>query len=260
MAVAVRTSSLTKNFGEVRAIDNLSLDIEEGQVYGLLGPNGSGKSTLMKMMVGLIRPDAGEISIFGVRPYEKPIEVRRIIGYVPETPRLYDFLTAREYLEFVSDLYGLPEVDKRTRIAHFLEAFELSGREDEMLSGYSQGMRQKVAIIGALLHRPRLLIMDEPLNGLDPRSAKIVKDLLNRLSGEGVTTIFSTHILEIAQAICKRIAILYGGSLVSEGTVEDLKGKAGMQGSSLEEVFLMLTGGADVRSVVEELSRCGGRE
>ncbi|MEJ5292155.1 MAG: ABC transporter ATP-binding protein [Candidatus Methanosuratincola sp.] len=237
------------------AIDNLSLEIEEGQVFGLLGPNGSGKSTLMKMMVGLIRPDGGEVSIFGIRPYEKPMEIRHAIGYVPETPRLYDFLTAREYLEFVSDLYGVEKSEGQARMLHFLEAFELEGREDEMLSGYSQGMRQKVAIIGALLHRPRLLIMDEPLNGLDPRSAKIVKDLLNLLSQEGVTTVFSTHILEIAQAICKRIAILYNGALVSEGTVGELSAVAGAQGSSLEEVFLKLTGGDDVRSVVEELSR-----
>ncbi len=255
MKVAVNASSLTKNFGPVKAISNLSIKIEEGQVYGLLGPNGSGKSTLMKIIVGLIRPDGGEISIFGLRPYERPLDVRRIIGYVPENPRLYDFLTAREYLEFVSDLYGLDKEGKRDRIGHFLDAFDLSGREDEMLSGYSQGMRQKVAIIGSLLHRPRLLIMDEPLNGLDPRSAKIVKDLLNRLSREGVTTIFSTHVLEIAQAICNRIAILYRGSLVSEGTMDELKARAGMKGSSLEDIFFMLTGGFDVRSVVEELSR-----
>ncbi|MDI9645034.1 MAG: ABC transporter ATP-binding protein [Candidatus Verstraetearchaeota archaeon] len=255
MKCAVRVSSVAKNFGEVRAINNLSLEIESGRVYGLLGPNGSGKSTLMKMMVGLVRPDYGDISIFGVSPYENPIEVRGIVGYVPETPRLYDFLTAREYLDFVADLYGVSATEKQTRISHFLEAFELAGREDELLSGYSQGMRQKVAIIGALLHRPRLLILDEPLNGLDPRSAKIVKDLLNKLCKEGVTTVFSTHVLEIAQAICDRVAILSNGSLLSEGSLEELKAKSGMGASSLEEVFLRLTGGSDVRLIVEELTR-----
>lgn len=255
MGIAVHASSIIKDFGEVRAINNLSLDIQEGQVYGLLGPNGSGKSTLMKMMVGLVRPDSGELSIFGVSPHESPVEVRSIIGYVPETPRLYDFLTAREYLEFVSDLYGIRKEEKRSRISHFIEAFGLVGREDELLSGYSQGMRQKVAIIGALLHRPRLLILDEPLNGLDPMSAKIVKDLLDKLCEEGVTTIFSTHVLEIAQAVCDRVAILFNGSLLSEGNVDELRARAGMEDSSLEEVFLKLTGGSDVRLIVEELTK-----
>jgi ABC-2 type transport system ATP-binding protein len=193
------------------------------------------------------------VRIYGNDPQVDPKAVRRVVGYVPEMPRLYDFLTGKEYLDFVADLYGVPLEAKRERIEHFLEAFELKGREDEMISGYSQGMRQKVVIIGALLHKPRLLIMDEPLNGLDPRSAKIVKDLLHELSHEGVTTIFSTHILEIAQAICERVAIMYKGALLSEGRVEDLKAVAGMPGSSLEDVFLKLTGTDDVRAVVEEL-------
>jgi ABC-2 type transport system ATP-binding protein len=253
MAKAVEISSLTKDFGSVKALNGLSLGIEEGQVYGLLGPNGSGKSTLMKIMVGLVRPTSGGVRIYGSDPQTDPITVRKVVGYVPEMPRLYDFLTAREYLDFVADLYGVPLDIKRERIEHFLEAFELKGREDEMISGYSQGMRQKVVIIGALLHKPRLLIMDEPLNGLDPRSAKIVKDLLHELSHEGVTIIFSTHILEIAQAICERVAIMYKGALLSEGKVEDLKTLAGMPGSSLEDVFLKLTGTDDVRAVVEEL-------
>jgi ABC-2 type transport system ATP-binding protein len=253
MTKAVEISSISKDFGSVKALNGLSLEIEEGQVYGLLGPNGSGKSTLMKIMVGLVRPTLGSVRIYGDDPQTDPIGVRRMAGYVPEMPRLYDFLTAREYLDFVADLYGLPLDVKRERIEHFLGAFELKGREDEMISGYSQGMRQKVVIIGALLHKPRLLIMDEPLNGLDPRSAKIVKDLLHKLSHEGVTTIFSTHILEIAQAICERVAIMYKGALLSEGKVEDLKTAAGMPGSSLEDVFLKLTGTDDVRAVVEEL-------
>ncbi|MDD1766913.1 MAG: ABC transporter ATP-binding protein [Candidatus Methanomethyliaceae archaeon] len=253
MTKAVEISSLSKDFGSVKALNNFSLGVDEGQVYGLLGPNGSGKSTLMKIMVGLLRPTSGSLRVYGNDPQTDPIAVRRMAGYVPEMPRLYDFLTGREYLDFVADLYGVPLDVKRERIEHFLEAFELKGREDEMISGYSQGMRQKVVIIGALLHKPRLLIMDEPLNGLDPRSAKIVKDLLHELSREGVTTIFSTHILEIAQAICERVAIMYRGALLSEGKVEDLKTAAGMPGSSLEDVFLKLTGTDDVRAVVEEL-------
>jgi ABC-2 type transport system ATP-binding protein len=255
LSKAVEIKSLVKDFGTVKALNNLTLDIEEGQVYGLLGPNGSGKSTLMKIMVGLIKPTAGNILICGENPQSNPVIVRKIVGYVPETPRLYDFLTAREYLDFIADLFGIPIDAKKERIEHFIEAFELKGREDEMLNGFSQGMRQKVAITGALLHKPKLLIMDEPLNGLDPRSAKIVKDLLNKLSEEGVTTVFSTHILEIAQAICKKVAIMYKGTLLSEGNIDDLKSMAGMTGSSLEDVFLKLTGTDDVKAVVEELVR-----
>lgn len=255
MANAIKITSLVKEFGNTRAISGLSLEIGEGQVYGLLGPNGSGKSTLMKMIVGIIKPTEGSISVFGEDPQANPIAVRRAIGYVPEAPRLYDFLTAREYLDFVADIYGVPFEAKKERIAHFIEAFDLKGREDEMISGYSQGMRQKVAIAGALMHKPKLLILDEALNGLDPRSAKIVKDLLNKLASDGVTVIFSTHVLEIAQAICSRVAIVYRGALLSEGNVEDLKREAGMPGSSLEEVFLKLTGTDDVKAVVEELLR-----
>jgi ABC-2 type transport system ATP-binding protein len=252
---AFEITSLVKDFGNVKAINDLTLSVDEGQVFGLLGPNGSGKSTLMKIMIGLIRPTSGRVQIFGKDPQSDPTGVRKMVGYVPESPRLYDFLTAREYLDFVGDLYGVPLEQKKERIEHFLEAFELKGREDEMLGGFSQGMKQKVIITGALIHRPKLLIMDEPLNGLDPRSAKIVKDLLHKLAGEGVTTIFSTHVLEIAQAICDKVAIMYKGALLSEGNVNDLKKMAGMPGSSLEDVFLKLTGIDDVRAVVEELAR-----
>jgi ABC-2 type transport system ATP-binding protein len=255
MTYAVEVMSLSKVYGEVRAINSFTLNIEAGQVYGLLGPNGSGKSTLMKIMVGLTKPTSGGIQIFGKDPQAEPITVRSMVGYVPEAARLYEFLTAREYLDFVADLYGIPFKEKAERIGQFLEAFELKGREDEMISGFSQGMKQKVAITGALIHKPRLLIMDEPLNGLDPRSAKIVKDLLHKLSAEGVTTIFSTHILEIAQAICKRVAIMYKGDLLSEGEIDELRSRAGLQGGSFEEVFLKLTGTDDVRAVVEELAR-----
>jgi len=255
MVYAVEASSLSKSFGDTLALKNLTLNIEAGQVFGLLGPNGSGKSTFMKTMVGLIKPTSGSTKIFGKDPQAESLAVRSMVGYVPESARLYEFLTAREYLDFVADLYGVPLQAKGERIGQFLEAFELKGREDEMISGFSQGMKQKVAIIGALIHRPKLLIMDEPLNGLDPRSAKIVKDLLNKLAAEGVTTIFSTHILEIAQAICNRVAIMYRGELLSEGKIEELRAKAGLQGGSFEEVFLKLTGTDDVRAVVEELAR-----
>lgn len=252
---AIEVGSAVKCFGDTRAVNEVSLNVEYGEVFGLLGPNGSGKSTLMKMMLGLLRPDAGSITVGGFDVQRDPINVKRVVGYVPESPRLYEFLTGIEYLDFVADLYRLSSETKRERITEFLKAFELEGRENEMISGYSQGMKQKAAIIAALLHKPRLLILDEPLNALDPRSAKILKDLIHKLADEGVTTVFSTHVLEIAEAVCNRVAIMHEGRVLAEGSVAELRSKAGMPGSTLEELFLKMTGTGDVREIVEALVR-----
>ena len=252
---SVEMQSVVKSFGETRAVYQVSLSVNRREVFGLLGPNGSGKSTLMKLMLGLLKPDSGVVTVDGFNVERNPIDVRRIVGYVPESPRLYEFLTCIEYLDFVADLYKLPAQTKKERITEFLRAFELEGRENEMLSGYSQGMRQKAAIIAALLHKPKLLILDEPLNGLDPRSAKILKDLVHKLADEGVSTVFSTHVLEIAEAICTRVAIMHEGQVVAEGPLAELRSKAGMPGSTLEELFLKLTGTGDIREIVEALLR-----
>lgn len=253
--LALEAEGVSKSFGAIRALNNATLRVEPGQVYGLLGPNGSGKSTLMKTILGLVRPDSGTVAVYGLRVDRDPIAVKRIAGYVPETPRLYDFLTGVEYLDFVADVHGLSSAAKKDRITEFLVALDLEGRENDMINGYSQGMKQKLAITAALLHRPKLLVLDEPLNGLDPKSARIVKDLLHKLSQEGVTTIFSTHILEIAEAICDRLSIMYEGQVLAEGTVADLRDKAELPGSTLEEVFLKLTGTVDLREIVEALAK-----
>jgi len=245
--------SVAKSFGDVPALRGVSLQVPEGQVFGLLGPNGSGKSTLMKLILGLLPPDQGSVRVAGMDTRQRPVDVRRIVGYVPETPRLYEFLTGIEYLDFVADMHRLDPGEKKERIGQFLKALELEGRGDELISGYSQGMRQKLAIIAALLHRPRLLILDEPLNGLDPRSAKVVKDTIHGLAKEGVAVLFSTHVLEIAEAICDRIAVIDHGQVVAVGTAAELRGKAGMPQSTLEDVFLTLTGTGDVRPIVEAL-------
>ena len=249
----VSLRGVNRSFGENRAVRDLNLEIVKGSIHGLLGPNGSGKSTTMKMVMGLLKPDAGVIDVYGKDPQRDPIGVKRIVGYVPETPRLYEYLTGLEYLDFVADVYGVDPEVKEERIYEFLDAFGLDGRENEMISGYSHGMKQKTALIGALLHRPRLLILDEPLGGLDPKSARIVKDILQRLSGEGVTTIFSTHIMEIADALCDRISVLYNGEKLGEGSPAELRERAGRPGSTLEEVFLMLTGADDVAEIVDAL-------
>ncbi|HEY9206197.1 MAG TPA: ABC transporter ATP-binding protein [Candidatus Methanoperedens sp.] len=246
-------NSVSKYFGSLKALDNVNLAVGRGEVFGLLGPNGSGKSTLMKMILGLMKPDAGTIKVDGIDVRKDSLQVRRIVGYVPETPRVYEFLTAIEYLDFIADIHQMDLQAKKERIGEFIRAFELEGRENEMLSGYSQGMKQKAVITAALIHKPKLLVMDEPLNGLDPRSARIVKDLIHQLSKEGVSTIFSTHVLEIAEAVCDRIAIMSGGSVLAEGTATDLRSQAGMPGSTLEELFLKMTGTGDVKDIVEAL-------
>jgi len=253
MDYAVTLESVSKRFGDVWAVRDLSLRIGYGRVYGLLGPNGSGKSTTMKMILGLVKPDSGKILVDGIDVSKDPVEVRKIIGYVPETSRLYDYLTGIEYLDFIGEAYGMSPEERKRRIEEFLEAFELKGRENELISGYSKGMKQKIALIAALIHKPKILILDEPLSGLDPRSARIVKDLIHELAEEGVTTIFSTHILEIADAVCDELAIMYEGRKIAEGKPDELKQMAGESGSTLEEVFLKLTGAEDVREIVEAL-------
>ena len=209
----------------------------------------------MKMIIGVLKPDSGSVRVLGKDVAADPFQTKRVVGYVPETPQLYEFLTGVEYLDFVADMFELAPEVRKERIHQFLGALQLEGHENEMISGYSQGMRQKVAITAALIHHPRLLVLDEPLNGLDPRSAKIVKDLIKSLANEGVAVIFSTHILEIAEAICDRVAILYNGEILAQGTVPELRQKAGMPGSTLEEVFLKITGTDDLGELVRELSR-----
>jgi ABC-2 type transport system ATP-binding protein len=250
---AIRAVSVSKSFGDIRAIRDLSIQVRFGEIRGLLGPNGSGKSTFMKIILGILRLDAGSVTICGIDVKTSPIEARRMIGYVPETPRLYEYLTAAEYLDFIGSAYVMQPDVRTERVRELLHALQMEEHVNELMSGYSQGMRQKIALIAALLHKPRVLILDEPLNGLDPRSARIVKDLLNRLASEGVAVLFSTHVLEIAEAICHRVTIVNEGSVLATGTIQELRSMVGLNGSSLEDVFLRLTGGEDTAEVVEAL-------
>ncbi len=252
---AVKLSGVSKRYGDVTAVDYLDLEVRRGEVFGLLGPNGSGKSTTLKMVLGLVKPDRGSVNVLGLNVQDDPVSVKRRIGYVPESPRIYEFLTALEFLDFTGDVYGMPPEEKRRRVEEFVRALDLEGREGDLISSYSEGMKQKVVIISALIHKPELLLLDEPLSGLDPKSARIVKDLLRELAVQGVTTIMSTHILEIAQAMCDRIAIMYGGRLLALGTIEELRAKAKMPDSGLEDIFLKLTGTGDVKPIVEALTR-----
>ncbi|HET7404514.1 MAG TPA: ABC transporter ATP-binding protein [Candidatus Bathyarchaeia archaeon] len=252
---AIEADHLSKFYGKVLGLNDLSMTVGPGEVRGLLGQNGSGKSTLMKSLTGLVRPTSGRAKILGLDVQKQPMEIRRLIGYVPETPRLYEFLTATEYLDFIADVRGLAYEEKKDRISRLIDALDLEGKQGVTISGYSQGMKQKVALMGAILHHPRVLLLDEPLNGLDPKSARVVKELLHSLAKEGVTTIFSTHILEIAEAVCDKLTILQNGRVLAEGSVEELREKADLPGSALEDVFLKLTGIKGVEDIVEALLR-----
>jgi ABC-2 type transport system ATP-binding protein len=250
---AVDLRGVTKRYNELVAVNNISLTVNTGEIFALLGPNGSGKSTTMKMLLGLVQPTAGDITVLGLDVQKDPVAVKKQVGYAPESPDIYEFLTGIEYLDFIGDIYGMGASEKQQRITEYLKALELKGREGDMINSYSDGMKKKISLISAFLHKPKLLILDEPLNALDPRSAKIVKDFLYELKAQGVTTILSTHVLEIAEAVCDRIAIMYQGNILALGNMQELRERASLPGSGLEEIFLKLTGTGDLRAVVEEL-------
>jgi ABC-2 type transport system ATP-binding protein len=191
--------------------------------------------------------------VLGLDVQKDPVQVKQQVGYVPESPNIYEFLTGIEYLDFIGDIYGIQTAEKQQRITEYLKALQLEGREGDMINSYSDGMKKKISLIAAFIHKPKLLILDEPLNALDPRSARIVKNFLQHLKKQGVTTILSTHVLEIAEALCDRIAIMYQGSLLALGNMDELRQKASLPSSGLEDIFLKLTGTDDLRAVVEEL-------
>jgi ABC-2 type transport system ATP-binding protein len=252
---AVELKDVTKRYNEIVAVNNFNLTIGQGEIFGLLGPNGSGKSTTLKMLLGLVTPEVGSVTVLGLDVNKDPVGVKCLTGYVPESANIYEFLTGIEYLDFIADIYSVPAEEKKQRITEYLKALQLEGREGDMINSYSDGMKKKISLISAFIHKPKLLLLDEPLNALDPRSARIVKDFLHELKGQGVTTIMTTHVLEIAEAICDRIGIMYQGQLLALGNMDELRKTASLPGSDLEDVFLKLTGTEDLRAVVEELMK-----
>jgi ABC-2 type transport system ATP-binding protein len=231
---------IEKRFGTRTAVSGLSLSLPGGEIFGFLGPNGAGKTTTFKMIVGLLRPTAGTVRVLGMDVGEFPVETKRVIGFVPDTPLLYEKLTAIEYLRFVADLYEIPRSEADRKGYDLLRMFDLDGVAEDLIDSFSHGMKQKTALAGALLHDPKLLILDEPTVGLDPKSARLIKDILRRLTREGVAVILSTHILEIAEQMCDRIGIINRGELIAVGTMEMLR--SGAVDRSLEDIFLQLTG------------------
>lgn len=237
--IMIRVEGLSKKFGEKIVLDKISFSVNDGEIYGLLGPNGSGKSTTMKILVGILKPTAGKVNINGIDPSRDPIKVKEISGYVPETPVLYESLTPAEFFNFIASIRGIPENVLEERVNYLVEAFGIEEYLDQFIGTLSFGTQQKISLISALLHDPQVLILDEAMNGLDPKSARILRELLLEFKREGKSIIFSTHILPLAEMICDRIGLIYRGGLIVEGTIEELKEKAHEE--NLEDIFLKLT-------------------
>ncbi|HNW44771.1 MAG TPA: ABC transporter ATP-binding protein [Elusimicrobiales bacterium] len=242
---ALNIKGLAKSFGPKRAVDALDLAIPAGEFHALLGPNGAGKTTTLRMVAGLLRSDAGSVSIFGHDIALNATAAKQVTAFLPDDPLLYGKLTPLEYLEFVAGLWAMPAGAAGARARELLEWLELWGNRNEYAEGFSRGMRQKLALAGAMIHEPKLLILDEPLTGLDARAARSVKDMLADYVGRGNTVVLTTHILEIAERLAERISIIFGGRIIAQGTLDELRSRAGSApgagGATLEDVFLQLT-------------------
>ena len=228
---------LTKTYGEKKAVDDLSLHILPGEIYGFIGHNGAGKTTTLKSVAGILRFDAGEIRIDGTSIRTDPLACKRKLAYIPDNPDLYDYMTGIQYLNFIANIFGVSAADRQARIRELAERFELTNDLAQPIAAYSHGMKQKLAIISAWLHQPRLVVMDEPFVGLDPKAAHLLKGMMRELCDRGGAIFFSTHVLEVAEKLCDKVAILRAGKLIRSGTMDEVKGD-----DSLEEVFLELEG------------------
>lgn len=237
----IRLENVIKQYGKSteRAVDNLSLHVPKGKVFGFIGPNGAGKTTTIKLLTGILKPTAGRVIIAGEDMSANPIAAKRSIGFVPDSHEMYDRLTGLEYLRFMADVYGVDSEVRKAHIEKYLALFELEKAAGEQIRSYSRGMRQKLTIIGALIHNPPVWVLDEPMVGLDPRAAHLLKQEMRRHCDEGNTVFFSTHVLEVAEKLCDEIAIIDQGKLVAQGTLEELRSEE--RGASLEQRFLQLT-------------------
>ena len=231
----LKIENLTKVYGDKKAVDDLSLHIAPGEIYGFIGHNGAGKTTTLKSVAGILQFDSGEIYINGRSIKEQPLECKKDIAYIPDNPDLYDFMSGIKYLNFIADIFGVSAEDRAARIKKYADTFELTDSLAEPVAAYSHGMKQKLAIIAAWLHTPRLIIMDEPFVGLDPKAAHILKEMMREECDNGGAIFFSTHVLEVAEKLCDKVAIIKAGKLIRSGTMEEVKGDA-----SLEQVFLEL--------------------
>ena len=231
----LQIAHLTKNYGAYTAVDDLTLRIARGEICAFIGHNGAGKTTTLRCVVGIQPFDAGEITVCGASVREDPLAVKRMLAYIPDNPDLYEFMTGRKYLYFIADVFGVSEADRLSRIRAYADRFELTKDLDQPIAAYSHGMKQKLAVIAAWIHTPKLIVMDEPFVGLDPKAAHVLKEMMRQFCDEGGAIFFSTHVLEVAEKLCDRVAIIRQGRLIREGSMEEVRGDA-----SLEEVFLEL--------------------
>jgi ABC-2 type transport system ATP-binding protein len=239
----IRLIQLTKHYGRFTAVDNIDLVVPSGELFGFLGPNGAGKTTTFRMIAGILRPTSGTVEIGGIDINRRPLEAKARLGFIPDRPFVYDKLTGGEFLRFAAALYGQQGPAIERRIDELLEMFELTRWKDELTESYSHGMRQKLIISGAMVHRPDVIVVDEPMVGLDPKSARLLKDLFRQFVDRGGTVLMSTHTLEVAEVMCDRIAIVHRGKIAAQGTMTELRQQTASEGMSLEDLFLKLTGG-----------------
>jgi ABC-2 type transport system ATP-binding protein len=251
----IQLENLTRHYGSLAAVQDLNMTVQEGELFGFLGPNGAGKTTTIRMIIGLLRPTRGTVSVAGHDVKQEPLAVKRAVGYLAQTPLLYDKLTGREFLRFMGGLYGLGDEKIDARTEHLLALMDLSDKADQLIESYSGGMRHKIGLCGALLHEPPVLVLDEPLTGLDPYSARRIKDLLQELCRQGSTVFLSTHVLEVAERVCDRVGILDKGRLIAVGTMAALRTQAQSSAeTTLEDLFLQLTGGETVAEMARQLA------
>ena len=245
----IQVQDLVKSYGSFRAVDGVSLDVAPGQIHGFLGPNGAGKTTAIRMIAGLLKPDAGRITINGHDLAREPVEAKRSLGFIPDRPFIYEKLTAGEFLRFHAGLYGIDGDGLGERVAEMLGLFELGRWEGELVESFSHGMKQRLVMCAAFLHRPRAVLVDEPMVGLDPRGARLIKQVFKEMSRKGVAILMSTHTLEVAQEMCDRISIILRGKIIARGTVDELRALAGGADDQLTSVFLKLTGGTGLQEI-----------
>jgi ABC-2 type transport system ATP-binding protein len=249
----IQVENLVKRFGSFSAVDGISLEVPGGEIHGFLGPNGAGKTTTIRMIAGLLKPTSGRVLLAGHDMAREPERAKASLGFIPDRPYLYDKLTAGEFLRFHAGLYGQDGEGVSRRIWELLELFELQRWEGELVESFSHGMRQRLVMCAAFLHRPQGVLVDEPMVGLDPRGARLIKDVFRRMAKRGVAILMSTHTLEVAQEMCDKISIILGGRIIARGSVEELRRLAGSHDEHLTQVFLKLTGGAGFQEIPEEL-------
>ncbi len=249
----IEVHELVKVFGRFRAVDGVSLEVAAGEIHGFLGPNGAGKTTTIRMIAGLLAPSAGRVVIDGHDLAREPEAAKAALGFIPDRPFLYEKLTAGEFLRFHAGLYGIEGDGLAGRIGELLDLFELRRCEGELVESFSHGMKQRLVMCAAFLHRPRAVLVDEPMVGLDPRGARLIKDVFRAMSRKGVAILMSTHTLEVAQEMCDRISIILGGKIIARGTVAELRAMAGAEDEQLTPVFLKLTGGSGLQEIDEAL-------